>query len=279
MTRTTLAFIAAGLLLAGAPVFGFAGATHDPNSEKRADCENADNQGWIGYNSTRTARYLYENASSGRANSGLGSQADGVINQHGNRAIVDNCEGEHWDGQDTVNNESRNEPTTTADPACTPKVTETATTDFSVTNCQRADINENTDGPLGRAPLAFRVSGKGNGNGGYQEVYVGLDIMLVGRAAVYAGTCSDGTSGLEGAASCDSAASPIHGRQSRTGVYLRDNTPGNVLATIVSAAGITRGEAGEGDCTQEQYQLGVEEGNRKRCTRDNTAVTVDLLLP
>lgn len=260
MNRMTLAFITASMLLAAAPLVG---ATHDAQSQKRADCENADNQGWIGYHSSRTARQLYENASK---------------TAPFNSAVVDNCEGEHWDGQDSVNNDAQNEPTTTSETQCAPKVSESATGDFSVTQCQRADINEGGDGPLGRTPLALRLSGKGSGDGKYQEVYVGTDIMLVGRAAVYAGTCSDGTQGLEGAAQCDSQ-STAHGRQARTGAYVRDNTPGNVLAVIVSSAGITRGEAGEGDCSQERYYQGVEENRRDLCTRDNTAITAEALLP
>lgn len=279
MTRIILVFLTAGLLLASTPFMGTAGAAHDPESEKRADCENADNQGWVGYNSSRTGRYLYENVSKGGWKAP--NPALAALEPHVNRAItavvVDNCEGEHWDGQDTVNNEGKNEPTTTSDTACTPRVTESAANDFSLTNCQRADINDNSDTPLNRAPLALRLSGKGNGNGGYQELYVGLDILLVGRAAVYAGTCSDNTQGLEGSASCDSRDSATHGRQTRGAVYLRDNTPQNILAQVVSSAGITRGEAGDGDCSQEKYNQGVEEGRRDLCTRDNTAITVDLL--
>lgn len=276
MTRLTLALLTASLLFAGAP---FAGATHDDSSEKRADCENADNQGWIGYNSSRTARQLYENASKGNNVIVGDSTVDPVLNKALTLVIVDNCEGEHWDGQDTVNNETTDEPTTTNDPTCTPKLSETAANDFSVTNCQRADINDNVDGPTGRAPLGWRVSGKGSGDGKHQELYVGLDILLVGRAAVYVGTCSDGTKGLEGAEKCDSQSSAAHGRATRSAVYLRDNTPDNRLAFIVSSAGITRGEAGEADCSQEAYYQGVEEGNRSRCQRDNTALTVDALLP
>ena len=278
MNRLSLALLAASLLVAGAP---FAGAIHeeDPDSEKRADCENDHNQGWVGYNSSRTARYLYENASKGDTETGAGPEADAAANQALTLVVVDNCEGEHWDGQDSVNNDAQDEPTTTNDPACTPKPSETAADDFSVTNCQRADINDNVDGPTGRAPLAFRASGKGSGDGEHQELYVGLDILLVGRVAVYAGTCSDGTRGLEGQEKCESEASDAHGRSARSAVYLRDNTPDNRLAFIVSSLGITRGEAGEADCSQERYYQGVEDGNRSYCSRDNTAVTADALLP
>lgn len=277
MTRMTLAFIAASMLLAGVPLVG---ATHDPGSEERADCENADNQGWIAYNNSRTVRYLYENASSGDASTGLGAEADGVANKALTVVVFDNCEGEHWDGQDSVNNDPEtNEPTTTSETQCAPKVSETSANDFSVTQCQRANINDGGDGPLGRTPLAARASGKGSGDGKYQEVYVGLDIMLVGRVAAYQGACSDGTPGLEGAQRCDSGNSTIHGRQSRSAVYLRDNTPQNLLAQAVSSAGITRGTAGDGDCSQERYYNGVEANSRDYCSRDNTAITVDFLLP
>jgi hypothetical protein len=261
MTRSTLALLAASMLLAAVPL---SGATHDPDSEKKADCENAHNQGWIGYNNSRTVRYLYENASKTSPFS---------------TATVDNCEGEHWDGQDSVNNGANNEPTSTSETQCAPKASETSPTDFSVTQCQRADINDNGDGPLGRTPVGARASGKGSGDGRYQEVYVGLDIMLVGRVATYQGTCSDGAAGLEGAQACDSGNSTAHGRQTRSAVYVRDNTPQNVLAQAVSSAGVTRGEAGDGDCSQERYQDGVEAGSRAFCTRDNTAITAETLLP
>lgn len=274
LIRSTIVFLALGLVVAGVP---FAGAEHDPDAQKRADCENADNQGWIGYNSSRTGRYLYENATNGEQKSGFGDAVDGHMNRALTLVLVDNCEGEQWDGEDSVNNAPNNEPTST-DGSCA-RLSETDARDFAFTNCQRADINDNTDGPTGRAPLGARVSGTGSGDGAYQEAYVGLDIMLVGRAAVYAGTCSDDTSGLEGAEDCKSDDSDDHGREARTGVYVRDNTPNNVLAVIISTLGLTRGEAGEGDCTQENYYDGVESGDRSKCVRDNTAISGEFLLP
>lgn len=274
LIRTTIAFLALGLVVAGVP---FAGATHDGSAQSRTDCENADNQGWIGYNSSRTGRYVYENATDGQQKSGLGDAVDGPMNRAFTLVKMDNCEGEQWDGQDSVNNARDNEPTDTESNCA--RLSETDPRDFAFTNCQRADINDNRDGPTGRAPLGLRVSGKGSGDGKHQEAYVGLDIALVGRAAVYAGTCSDGSSGLEGESACRSQASSAHGREARTGTYVRDNTPGNVLAVIISTAGLTRGEAGEGDCTQEEYYEGVESGNRQKCIRDNTAVSTEFLLP
>lgn len=92
-------------------------------------------------------------------------------------------------------------------------------------------------------PVGLRVSSDGE-----DEVYTAANIVLVGRAVVYVGP--------------DMAA-----------VYLRDNTPGNVLATVVSTARITQGYVSENDCDQAVYQEGAQT-QTPLCGRDNTAITV-----
>lgn len=81
------------------------------------------------------------------------------------------------------------------------------------------------------------------------RAYIGLNVPLVGHAQTYVD-------------------------RETVAVYVADNTPGNVLATVVSAAGITQGNVGETDCDQSVYQSGATQGNRTLCSRDNTAVTV-----
>ena len=80
------------------------------------------------------------------------------------------------------------------------------------------------------------------------RVYGAANIILVGRAATYVG-------------------------QDAVSVYVRDNTPGNVLATAVSAARITQGFPSENDCSQAVYQEGANT-QQPLCGRDNTAITV-----
>lgn len=164
-----------------------------------------------------------------------------VRDQLVNRGLDDNlyvCEGEHWDGQDSVQGDETG--------ACSPTVN-AVPTDLFVGFCQAADPNA---GPSlePTQPLGVRV-GSANAN----SVYASSNIAAVGRAAVYVGP-------------------------SEAGVYLRDNTPGNVLASAVSAARITQGVPGENDCSQETYQTGAF-FPPSQCVRDNTAITVHYALP
>lgn len=175
--------------------------------EGNPDCE--DDQGLIGYGSTDFLRDTFAQ----------------------NNAWV--CEGEHWDGQDTVQPDQSPtcSPTTNLDPA-----------DLFVGYCAGADPNTmRGDDPL--TPLGVRASSDGS------QVYASTNIALVGRAAAYVGP---GT----------------------IAVYLRDNTLGNLLATVVSAPRITQGYVDENDCSQSVYEYGAYHGN-SQCGRDNTAITVE----
>lgn len=242
MSKTSIALLCLGLVVVTIPL-----AAAD---ETKADCEPG--QPWTGYSSTDSLRTLYHS-----------------IFVTGSDPTVDNCEGEHWDGQDSV---YRNDAQHNSAPGCGPTVASLGPV-TSVNSCTGWDDAQNGPSPdpttNGRV-LDTRVSVRQLSNGA--EVYVVTDIAVVGRAAVYAGACHGGV-GLEGATACSGQL------QDRTGVFLKDNTPGDVLATAVSALGVTKGHAAEGDCDQATYQRGAYSGDRSLCGRDNTAITVEALLP
>jgi hypothetical protein len=214
--------------------------------ETKADCEPG--QQWAGYATSDPNRVLIESL--------LGQEN-----------MIEACEGEQWDGQDSV--EPAYNPGTGSD--CTVGVTNADPNDLFVGSCMAPDPNSGGADPLAGngQPVTFRVS-KHSGSDS-EQVYVAADIALVGRAATYAGECGDGGSGLEGSSSCAS------GGEQRAGVYLRDNTLGNLLAQAVSAPGITKGHVSEGDCSQSLYAQGANSGDRTLCGRDNTAVGVQLI--
>ncbi|HET6405415.1 MAG TPA: hypothetical protein VFH78_12280 [Candidatus Thermoplasmatota archaeon] len=207
--RSIIVLLAASMTLVGMPV-----AAAD---EAHPDCE--DGQPLVGYRSTLFLRDLLE----------------------GNPAGLYACEGEHWDGQDTVQGDEA--------ASCTPTVS-AVPDDLFVAFCQGSDPNAAPSLDASQ-PLAVRV-----GSANYEEAYASTNIGGVGRAVLYVGP-------------------------EMTAVYVRDNTPGNVLATAVSAPGITQGYVSENDCDQATYQGGAMAGDRTRCGRDNTAVTVQYarLLP
>lgn len=244
MSKTSIALLSVALVVVALPV-----AAAD---ETKADCEPG--QPWTGYASSDPVRTLYHS-----------------IFLTGSDPTVDNCEGEQWDGQDSV---YRGDAAHRGAPGCGPTVASAGAPVTSVNSCAGWDDGQNGASPdptvNGRA-LDIRLSVRQLSNGA--EVYVLTDIAIVGRAAVYTGACHGGD-GLEGATACDSAL-----LQDRTAVFLKDNTPGELLATVVSAAGLTRGHAADGDCTQSTYQTGAYNGDRSLCGRDNTAVTVDALIP
>ena len=203
--RTIFVLLAASMTLVGVPL-----AAAD---EADPDCEAG--QPLIGYRSTLFLRDLLA----------------------GNPAGLYACEGEHWDGQDTVQGDEA--------ATCNPTVS-TVPDDLFVAMCQQADPNAAPSLDAGQ-PLGVRV-----GSANLNEVYASVNIGGVGRAAAYVGP-------------------------DMTAIYLRDNTPGNVLATVVSSLGITQGYVSENDCSQTTYQTGAMAGDRTLCGRDNTAITV--LLP
>ena len=242
MTKITITILAGMLLAAALPV------VHA--DETKADCE--DGQHWAGYTSTDQLRTLFYQLTDG----------------HG--AFVNNCEGEQWDGQDSV---STYHPT---DAPCAPDPSVQDTAHPAVVYCMGNDPNAGSSNPITSGaivPLRIRVTGDNEGTD-RQQYYVGAQIGAVGWVVVYAGACSnqkEGT-GLEGADSCGGS------HQARQGVYLRDDTPNNVLATVVSAPGITKGYVSETDCDLATYQYGAEHNDRSLCGRDNTALGVEEIL-
>ncbi|GEM_PF-5078010 len=250
MTKLTIALLVGTLILGGLHV-----AAAD---ESKADCEknvewydangvkHDDPQPWAGYKDTDPVRSLFY-------------QADA---SEGNPVYFNNCEGEQWDGQDSVSTYHA-----TDDP-CQPDVNPDATHP-AVVQCMGVDPNTGSSNPLGGAtiPVRLRLTGDNEGSTS-QQYYLGVQIGAVGWAVIYLGECNGG-SGLEGEASCE------HGHDAREGVYLRDDSPGNPLATVVSSLGLTKGYVSEGDCSEATYMKGAEEGNRRECGRDNTALGAD----
>jgi len=210
------------LVVAGAP---FAAA--DEESETKPDCE--DGQGWVGYTTTDSLEESFA--------SFFGADT------------LTPCEGEHWDGQDTVRSDDPNG----SDPCLGSDVDPESSW---AAYCMASDPNGNTFGVT--TPVAFRVSTDSTGDG--NAAYTGVYISNVGWASAYQ--------------QCNADCS-----ESTTAAYIRDDSVGNVLAAAVSAAGITRGYPSEGDCDQETYQEGAENNNRELCGRDNTAITVEWIQP
>lgn len=197
--KLTIVFLAIAMTAVAAP-FALA-------DETAPDCE--DDQSMIGYRTTDFAKDTVR---------GLGLNV---------------CEGEHWDGQDTVQPDQS--------PSCNPS-TSLVPTDLFVGFCTgTAPDTGSQEDPL---TTGARVS-----SANLNEVYVGADIHPVGMAFVYVGP---GTIAL----------------------YIHDNTPGNLLATVVSAPRVTQGYVSENDCSQSTYQTGAY-FPPSECGRDNTAVTIE----
>lgn len=230
MNKLTIALLVGMTLFAAVPLVH--ADESNPDCENNVTWKDADgnehtnDQPWIGY--TATEPFV------GPINDILGATGTG--------AGLRTCEGEQWDGQDSVSSYHPGTEPCNADPA--PDAS-------TVTLCMGTDPNEGAS----TLPVRTRVS---ESSGDNKQAYAAADILMVGRAAVYVG--QDGNTWTQA-------------------VYLRDNTPGDVLATAVSAPGITKGYVSEGDCDESTYMSGAEQGNRNLCGRDNTAITVVETLP
>lgn len=184
-------------------------------------------------------------------------------------ADVQACEGEQWDGQDPLNDE----PTT-----CTFTLRPEP---LLVGLCMGADPNSMAGEDV-LNPVGFRVSadagagaddaGEPGVAGGPVAVYASTSVALVGRVAVYADACQALLPGLAG--DCGGSAA------GQAGVYVRDNTPGNILIQLMPAClfSITGCYASESDCSYDLYRQEQESGSRM-CSRDNTALGVGFVLP
>ena len=203
-----------------------------------AAAECEEGQPWIGYRTSEPARATAEPM---LEDAGFGFDA---------------CEGEQWDGQDAV------QPGWSAPCA---GYLHTVPEEAAAGMCLGADPN-GMSGQDPLAPLGFRAS-----TSELREGYLAANVVLVARVAVYVGTCGEDERGLEGETSCQGA------RELRTGVYARDNTPGNVLATLVQCSTQIICYVSEGDCSHETYVRSAMTGERM-CGRDNTAFGVSLIL-
>lgn len=191
-------------------------------------------QPWIGYRTTDGARATIEPA----------------LAQHG--LLVDACEGEQWDGQDGVQPDTGGSCSGTID---------TDPDEIFAALCEPADPNA-VAGDDPTTPLRARLSTRGA-----SEAYVATSAVLLARTAVYVGTCGEGEPGLEGEASCGGT------RELRIGIYVRDDTPGDLLwgLTPPCLISITGHCMSENDCSQATYQYGAYDPP-SQCMRDNTAI-------
>lgn len=204
--------------------------------EGAADCE--EGQWSVGHRTTRAAFLALENATRG---TGVGYAA---------------CEGEHWDGQDTVHRDEAW--------SCTPYV-DPQPGSAALAWCLPSDPNlARGDDPL--SPLGARASTRD-----LREVYLAANVAFVARVAVYAGACGAGGRGLEGETECRGA------QEARAGIYARDNTPGNIVATATCTR-VVGCWYPESDCSYETYEASARSGERY-CSRDNTAFGAMLVLP
>jgi hypothetical protein len=199
------------------------------------------------------------------------------------------CEGEQWDGQDPY---AKNFANSTANPTtpCTGQDVVPASARYNLAVFQCADpdklpINDPTK------PVGVRVSAQGDNDRvdrGYAYVFV--RIFAVGRTGVFLEGCRSptgpGAIGNPGGvkdftpdSACDDGTNGHHDAtwlgRGTLAWYGQDDTPLNVLATAISVARVTQGKAGDGDCTQAEYHF--SDPVTPTCTRDNTAITVDLL--
>lgn len=154
------------------------------------------------------------------------------------------CEGEHYDGGDWVDS---------GDGAGT---TDTDASDGTVAvsdGSQTSDSDQAANAPTVTQPVIARASV----NAAEGDAYVHVGIFSVGEIILAADDDADKTTvAWWGHDHTDQA------------------TGTNVIAEAISAADITRGDSGEGDCSYEDY-----ESTRSfpgGCTRDNTAITAEV---
>lgn len=196
-------------------------------------------QPYVGYRNTDLARAIVQGATSGVASLAL-------------------CEGEQWDGEDAV---QPGEPS-----ACPGPRVDVDPSALSTNVCLGEDVND-APGSDPLNPVGVRAS-----TANLQEAYVSANVALVARGALYVGTCGADDPGLEGAASCAGT------RELRTGLYARDNTPGNIIATAVTCLIRIICYVSENDCSYETYVYGMYHPPSE-CGRDNTALGFGVILP
>ena len=94
------------------------------------------------------------------------------------------------------------------------------------------------------SPAGARASGQASG-----AAYASVRVAFVGRVALYA----DGD---------------------MVALYARDDTPSNLIASLLRPPSTIPEPPADSDCDQATYQDGAMAGDQ-RCGRDNTAVTLE----
>ncbi|MHB8606490.1 MAG: hypothetical protein ACYDCK_14700 [Thermoplasmatota archaeon] len=204
------------------------------------------------------------------------------------------CEGEQWDGQDSINSGAANDPSGTL--PCTGQQLDTNSATYVVAIFQCSDPDNSPNDAT--HPVGTRVSAQGDpqfASNQYSRsgaIYVMTSIFSVGTTGVFASGCflngpTGGGAGPElghdgGNTKCGSSLNNGQGGTGRLGSgtvawYGKDRTPTTALACAISAARVTKGYCAPGDCTQIEYDQSAVDPTHPTCGRDNTAITLSLL--
>lgn len=196
-------------------------------------------------------------------------------------ASVTACEGEHWDGQDTVSPEFADEP------RCTDELVDLER--VAVLVAYRACPDPSTPStPLAELdPVGVRSSTIADSAGWRSAAtYFSLRVESVAHAAAFASACTRAfgpaieIGHAAGSSACQSGGLGLG--HVTLAFYARDDMPFGIdlLARILTGVGPGPGGASDDDCSQETYDesmWNVAHGLPPTCERDNTAVTIELL--
>lgn len=197
-------------------------------------------------------------------------------------AFVTVCEGEHWDGQDSVNGGAASDPSH----ACSGNHVDLARWTATLAIMQCADPGAQPPQLL-PDPVGARAS-------------TFWDAPRIGSAASYAFLRARGVAGVGVFASaCTGVFEPAYeaghwfgSARCQTGglslghvtfaVYVIDDTPFgmNVLAALVSSLDPGPPNVADADCSQATYAQSMwseSQGGPPTCSRDNTAITIEIL--
>lgn len=198
-------------------------------------------------------------------------------------ATVMVCEGEHWDGQDSVQPQYANDP----DETCTNQAVDVNQDSYNLAYNQCADPGDNPQFDVFN-PIGVRYSAQGDKEAlNHGSAYLFLRINGVGEVGTFAGGCHKllGATTMYGFFNGEQGCQGNQAGHGALGVYLQDDTPFslNLLASVVSALRLTKGYVSDGDCSQATYDQSAQNvaANPPRpptCGRDNTAITIELLV-
>lgn len=187
-------------------------------------------------------------------------------------ARVTACEGEHWDGQDAV---GPREHDGDVPPACYGQRVDLQEQHASLALAQCPDPARARDVEV-TAPAGARVSlAGGDGAGG---AYAAARASGVATVALFAGGC---LAGGATPARADRVDAPCAGDvgHGAFALYAQDDAPfgTNVIARLLHAPWM-RPPVAERDCTAHEYDEDARVGGEPRCFRDNTALTLELIV-